>query len=519
MMKPMLRAIVLATLVFAIPCVGRAQPVSILHIKVVVTDAQRRTMPVPEHALLISDNPSTSAPRRVVTGLDGTVDVRLRPGNYTVESDEPMAFEGKSYQWTQTLDVVAGRDAVLELTSANAEIGSAPAIDAASAHPGASLSSVLAQRQDAVVALWTPTAHASGFVIDANGLVVTSQRAIGAASALEVQVTPAVKVEGRLLAADAERDVAVIWIDPAAAPVAPVPLGCGQPEPAAGLVKAGQDVFTIGVPLRQQKGPAFGTVSRVDSHTFEAGFHLPSGSMGGPVFASDGALVGVTSDARVVRVKDVCDVVASAEKKMANAAPPSRTHLPVEPAQSLREDALKEAARRRVGSLNPYQISTSDFDVAFITPVEVVGALEGATRSRLMDFGNWWEYVADAPPVLLLRVTPKQVESFWTTVARGAASTQGASLPAIKHAKSGFSRMRVFCGDAEVTPIHPFRIEQRVDEREVISDGLYVFAPDALGPECAAVKLTLYSERDPSKGDTRVVDPKALQQIRRDFTP
>src|SRR5207253_996133 len=106
--------------------------------------------------------------------------------------------------------------------------------------------------------------------------------------------------------------------------------------------------------------------------------------------------------------------------------------------------------------------------VAFITPVQVVAAQERTFANRLMDFANWSEYVADTPPVLLIRVTPKLVENFWTTVARGAAYTQGAALPAFKHAKSSFSRMRLFCGDAEVTPIHPFTIEQRVSERDAI---------------------------------------------------
>ena len=32
--------------------------------------------------------------------------------------------------------------------------------------------------------------------------------------------------------------------------------------------------------------------------------------------------------------------------------------------------------------------------------------------------------------------------------------------------------MRAFCGDAEVTPIHPFKIEQRVTESDVIYEGL-----------------------------------------------
>jgi hypothetical protein len=42
--------------------------------------------------------------------------------------------------------------------------------------------------------------------------------------------------------------------------------------------------------------------------------------------------------------------------------------------------------------------------------------------------------------------------------------------------------MHVFCGDAEVTPIHPFKLEQRVSESDAIYEGLYVFDPGALGP-------------------------------------
>ena len=47
-------------------------------------------------------------------------DVRLRPGRYVVESDEPVALQGTAYRWRQELDIVAGREAVLDLTIANA---------------------------------------------------------------------------------------------------------------------------------------------------------------------------------------------------------------------------------------------------------------------------------------------------------------------------------------------------------------------------------------------------------------
>ena len=549
----MLRSLVLATLVLVMPSGAPGQTVSILHIKVVLVDAERKVTPVPGHPLLISDNPASAAPRLIVTGVNGTADVRLRPGNYTIESDRPVAFNGKGYQWRQTIDIVAGRDAVLDLTAENADVVPVAAEAMTSAPPLEADPAFLMPRwQDSVVALWTATTRASGFVIDANGLIATNQRVIGTATSVEVQLTPSVKVAASVLASDPVMDVAVLWIDPKAiASARPVPLPCkGADNPP---VENGQEIFTIGVPLRQLKGMTTGTVSGVDTHSITSDLILARGSAGGPVFTARGDLVGITSimsekdektqrtrgNSRVVRIDDACAVVASAEKLMRNAAPPGGTHLPVEPVQPFPEDALKDAAEHRTGTPSPYQISASAFDVSFITPVLTYAAQYQSEHGRprttskdtrkpepeptmvrpLTDFGNWSAYVMDFPPVLLVRVTPKMVEGFWTTVGRAAARTQGVSIPAIKHFASGFSRLRAFCGDAEVTPIHPFKLEQRISESDTINEGLYVFDPGALGPECGTVKVVLYSEKEPEKADTRVVDPSVIQQIWQDFAP
>jgi S1-C subfamily serine protease len=534
----MLRALVLATLLMAIPRAPAVQAVSVLHIKVVLTGPGEIATPVPRHTLLISDNPSSAPPRRVVTALNGTADVTLRPGNYTVESDRPVSFQGKAYQWTQSVDVVAGRDAFLELTAGNAEVESGGTASDASA--------LLIQWQESVVALWTPTTHASGFVIDAKGLIATNQRIIGTATSVEVQLTPAVKAAASVLAADPVRDVAVLWVDPKVLGTArPVPLACAQPgKPVA----EGQELFAIGAPLRGGKRIESGTISRVEPRAIISDLILAAGSAGGPVFGAGGDVIGITTvrnqgdedsrpAPRVVRVSEACDVIASAEKKMKDARQPDGGLLPVEPARPFPLNALKEAIKGRAGSLNPYQMSSTDFDIAFITPVLTYGeqyrAEQASDRERrrgapipggdptfvrpLMDFGNWSEYVADYPAVLLIRVTPKLVEGFWTTVARGAARTQGVDLPPFKHFKSGLSRMRAFCGDTEVTPIHPFKLEHPVPDGDPIYEGLYVFDPGALGPQCASVKLVLYSEKEPQKADSRVVDPKVLQQIWQDF--
>ena len=79
--------------------------------------------------------------------------------------------------------------------------------------------------------------------------------------------------------------------------------------------------------------------------------------------------------------------------------------------------------------------------------------------------------------------------------------------------------MRAFCGDVEVTPIHPFTLEQRVSETDAVREGLYVFDSQALGPDCKSVKLVLSSEKEPEKQDTRIVDPRVIEQIWQDFAP
>jgi S1-C subfamily serine protease len=543
-------ALILAALVLAFPPAAAPQATGSLHIRVVLVDADQKAMPVPRHVLLISDNPASAPPRRVITALDGTADVQLRPANYTVESDHPVAFQGKSYEWMQIVDIVAGRTVVLELTIKNAEIAAAsPSTATLSSAVESDPALLLMPWHDSVFGVWTPTTHASGFLIDANGLIVTNQRAVGTATAVEVQLTPAVKVAGRVLATNTERDVALVRVDAKSVEsLRPVQMGCGQV--ARSPVVDGQEIYAIAAPLRQHKGMTPGVVLRVGAHAIESDFRLAIGGAGGPVFTADGAFLGLTSvidekdatargDLRVIRAEDACPVVASVQK-IKDVAAPDATQLPIEPTRPFPPEALKEVVQRRAGSLNPYQMSSTDFDIGFITPVLVYGAQyqaeQASKRDRndrgrrpqdteppvirpQMDFANWSEYVADVPPVLMIRVTPKFEEGFWTKVARGAAQTQGMAIPAIKRFKSGFSRMRAFCGDSEITPIHPFKLEQHVSETDTIIEGLYVFDPGALGPECASVKLTLYSEKDPDKADTRVVDAKLIQQIWSDFGP
>jgi len=267
------------------------------------------------------------------------------------------------------------------------------------------------------------------------------------------------------------------------------------------------------------------------------------------VFTADGAVVGLTSlvagpaemrqrDARVVPIDNACAVVAAAGEARKRTEAPSATMLPVEPLQPFPVDALTAEIERRAGRVEPYLLSSTDFDIALLTPTVVYADLNASAANRRttsretrdpkadfafirprMEFGAWSDYVADIRPVLLIRITPRFVEGFWGKVGRAAAETQGVMLPPRKKFKSGFVRVRALCGTREVTPIHPFELETNVSETASIDEGLYVFDPGALGPHCGTVTLALYSVTGAGKADTRVVDPKIIEQVWQDFAP
>src|SRR5205823_181090 len=128
-------------------------------------------------------------------------------------------------------------------------------------------------------------------------------------------------------------------------------------------------------------------------------------------------------DTRVVPLVNACEAVSSARKAMDTTARPVGTRLPVEPQPPLAARALDAEMQRRFGNLSPSRMTSADFDIAFLTPVTVYAAQHNTQQTNPRspaDFGEWSDYFAGAPRVLVVRVTPRMTESFWTTVARGA---------------------------------------------------------------------------------------------------
>jgi hypothetical protein len=426
--------------------------------------------PIQRHALLVSEEPPSAEPRRILTAADGTASIRLRPGTFVVESDVPVGFNGRAYVWRQVVEIMAGRDASLDLTLDNAEVvplSELPPPEAVRDRRDNSPS--LDTSHESAVVVWSPTAKASGFVVDSRGLIATDGRAVGAATVVEVQLTPELKVLGHVLLPRPAREMAIVRVNP----------------------------------------------SVVVNH---------------PVFACPPAQASALDDGRAI-----CAAVAASVPKLAGAEPPPATRLPVDPVRPYPASALETPKPGTTPNPAVPVMSSSDFDVAFITPPMVHRARlragwtggppngrspEAEQRlGRLTEFGAWSEYFSDLPPVLIVRATPKMVEGFWKRLGREAARTQGAVLPAFKDFKTNFRHMRATCGGVEVTPIHPFVLEHQINEKNVIREGLFVFDAGAIGPQCGTVTLSFYSETQPERADTITVTRTIIDQLWNDFAP
>ena len=524
-------ALVLTLLAF--PTLLSGQQTSVLQVTVTLLDEAQRPTPVSRHALLISDNPATAVPRRVLTGPEGVVAIALLPGSYTVESDHPATFAGRAYEWTQVIDVVAGRSVTLALTAdnANSVAMTAPGATAGTDTQTSAPSFLPGKWLDSVMPIWSPTSRATGFLFDERGLIATHGRVAATGTTIAVEVSPDLKVPARVLFSDQVRDIAIVWVHPGRiAGRAPIRLAC-PPSPAAALAE-GQAIMALTASMGQSADSASGEITGFAPRAVDTDLRLGFGGAGGPVFNAAGAVVGLTSlavgpdrsrsnDVTVVRAGILCDAIAAAQPTLSASTPPEPTKLPMEPTR--RNPAGEIETAKGTGALPV--VSSADFDVAFITPLAIHQARQRADRTGgrslrspetearlglLTDLGAWSEYFADLPAVVVVRVTPKMVEGFWKRVAREAARTQGAVLPPFKDFKTSFVRMRASCGSAEVVPIQPFVLEHQISATRVIREGLYVFDPAAFGPPCSRITMSIYSEKVPEKADTLTIDASLL---------
>jgi hypothetical protein len=393
-------------------------------------------------------------------------------------------------------------------------------------------------------------------VFDKDGLVMTNQHVIGPSEYIAVQFDEKRKVPATVLATNPEKDVAVLWIDLAALPdVSIAPLAqAGVNEPP---VVEGERVLTIGSPLNQRKIMTTGIVSKVEPRAIISDVNINHGNSGGPLFNSLGEVVGITTFgdfsrrggpgiSGIVRIEETFSLIDQARSAMKRGPRPGSYFLPVEPTHPFPLDAIRTVVSAEKFEMDRYFFGVGEFQVTLMTPPlnyrlateaereaaktknkrnDKDGAVQG-TFDPLDEFKGWREYVGDYKPVLLLRATPNIGESFWGSFSRSFAAAYGVHTQANLRFKTDFYRMKLWCGDNEVLPIHPGKIAHVVNEsnffiraKDATFEGLYAYPANAITASCGRVTLHIFSERNPDKPNIKVLSDKTVARIESDFQP
>jgi len=522
----------LTALLVMVPLSGASPQTQVVNVKlrVLLVDNDLNQKPVPFQVVSFRDQANTSNSTELKTDLEGRAEKHLAPGRYAITIAKPVEFGGKRYTWSLELGI-SGAEQRIDLTNDNAkseEIAASPATSGES-KPSAGaasgdLSALFDKYKNSVFTVHSESDSGSGFLVDSAGLVVTNNHVIQSSNYLAVQFDQKRKVPARLISSNADKDVAVLWVDPIAfgeAIVAPL-----LPDETAKRVVVGERVFTIGNPMGREKVLTTGVISKVDKDAITSDISINPGNSGGPLFTLNGLVAGITtarlrSLASIVPVESVRPLVEQARKGIVGSAPPPPTLLPIEPVEMFPPDALRALLQQEKMDTKPYNFELGQFHVWIITPPlsyflrhedEMAAARKAAKRaggdpSQAKPPDSALRDAQDFLPVLIVSVRPR-LGIGWTH----------------PKFKNGFQKMRLLCGGKELTPIEPGRSEfNLVDQRERTLDttyqGRYLYLPDALSPACGGAQLEIYSEKDPDTPLSKAIDPATIERVWADLEP
>ena len=221
---------------------------------------------------------------------------------------------------------------------------------------------------------------------------------------------------------------------------------------------------------------------------------------------------------------------------MAGGTPPPATPLPVEPTGTM-SDAWKETAPKRLPSLDPYKFSTADFDVTLITPAlnyvmqhppeRTTGAKKAGGTQDMSDIDSSPRRAERLRQLGRLRrrdsagpLHPGHPEDEGELLGddRPPGGQHAGGAAAVVQEDAGQFRqhaavLRRHRGDPDPPVPHraPHRREQRRVRRTLrLRPGL-----DRHAVRQGAAGAVL--EKEPAKGDERVIDGRMLEQIAKDF--
>jgi len=522
----------------------QAQPNLVkVRVRVILVDQELNQKAVPFFLVSLKCGAKTA---EVKSSLEGTAEVHLPPGRCTVSTPKPAELGGRRFSWNIQVSL-SGAEQNVDLTNDNAKVEEAAAQPSSAKTASNDLTELFKRLKNTVVTVKSESGHGTGFLVDGKGLILTNQHVVGDSEYLAVQFDRTHKIAAKLIAADPQKDVALLSVNMAALPNAsPAPLyraGAGTTP-----VQEGERVFTIGSPLSLDKIITTGIVSKVEPHTIMSDININPGNSGGPLFNAAGQVIGLTTfgtraDAGpgvsgIVRIEEALTLLEQNRTKVTGNPPPD-TLLPVEPLTPYPVEGLKEVLRVEKYDLRPYYFSVGDFNIALSTPpldyreqeeMRLQAEREHNKRGKKQQNANqdtsasdtpkeWEEEAGAHPAVFGIYVMPKAKEGLGSALGRSFNVNSAAKLKF----KTDFQKMRLFCGDKEVQPIHPGKVPVMVSVRNRVVKmedstykGVYLYSPDAVNPGCGQVKLEIYSSKG-GEPTVKAFDEKTVQHVWEDF--
>jgi hypothetical protein len=407
---------------------------------------------------------------------------------------------------------------------------------------------------DSVVTVWSEFGHGTGFIVDKKGLILTSQRVIGPSEIITVQFDPQHKVAATLLAADNEKDIAVLWANLAPCPncvAAPIAGVDRKPTPVA----VGDRIVAVSSPMGPLKATASGIVSGLDSESIASDIETDAWIAGGPVFNAQGTVIGLTSAAgqikpgrgpsRIVPIGKASALLDEARTKLTASTAPAATLLPVESADVFPHDALEQVMEEKKFDFRSYFFDEGDYRVTLVTPIFIYRLRTGIKNedekrqakhkgrtieptpdvTEIWGLKNWAPYLAEYTPVIEIMATSHMRETTKSILGRALAGGVYSEPWQMKF-KTDFYRMELKCGEKEIQPIQAGKVKEVVDDSHQFtkvvnssSMGFYSYPPDAISPSCGQVTLELHSLKDPDKATAKVLEGKTVERIWEDFEP
>ncbi len=240
-------------------------------------------------------------------------------GASTAAATQPSSVAGEGSAGAAPLPVAASVAASMPASSDAAQNTQPTGAAAAQAQPSAPVieaegqAGLLALEQviedvnnrvgPAVVTIRTESGLGSGFLIDAEGHIVTNNHVVAGAPENQVLVsfTGLFDTQGRVVGTDPDSDIAVIDVDELPEGVQPVELG------DSGQLRIGQTTIAIGNPLGQERTVTNGIVSAVNRTIEEeqGGYAIGGaiqtdaainpGNSGGPLLDAAGRVIGMNT--------------------------------------------------------------------------------------------------------------------------------------------------------------------------------------------------------------------------------